>query len=175
MVTAGRRHGTDVPTPGNMYTQHKPQFAPDFGSKLCIHIHRRRYKRYPEMAAAAQVAAAAAKEATSRSGGATTPRTDQPYPNPQWVDGDVDDRPTAGGERIDSRWIGTAAEDLEPEPAARVESPRGLPSSLPGVRLRDDEEEDEWAARKPVPAPAPAPASMGLRDSITGEVLRIAI
>ena len=32
-----------VSTPGNMYTWQKPQFAPDFGSNLCIHIGRSRY------------------------------------------------------------------------------------------------------------------------------------
>ena len=31
-----------VPTPGNMYTSQKPQFAPAFGSKLCVHIPRSR-------------------------------------------------------------------------------------------------------------------------------------
>ena len=35
--------GLALPTPVIMYTQQKPQFAPDSGSKLCIHIHRSRY------------------------------------------------------------------------------------------------------------------------------------
>ena len=36
------REGKDVPTPVNMYTQQKPQFAPDFGPNLCVHIPRSR-------------------------------------------------------------------------------------------------------------------------------------
>ena len=36
-----------VPTPGNMYTLQKPQFAPDFGPKLCIYVPRSRYHMTP--------------------------------------------------------------------------------------------------------------------------------
>ena len=30
-----------VPTPGNIYTEQKPHFPPDSGSKLCVHMSRR--------------------------------------------------------------------------------------------------------------------------------------